>query len=271
LVAGGLAALVPTPCQHETAYFCASVEIDPARPSGRLLLLDSLRHSYVDLEDPTHLEFRYERLFAAAVPDGPVDALHVGGGGFTFPRYLLATAPGSTNRVLELDPELVRLAQEELGLVTGPDLTVRTGDARTALEEEPTDAYDVVVVDAFGGLAPPWHLTTREVVEQEARALRAGGVLVANVIDGGAERFARAEAATLQAVFDEVAVILPPPGRSGARSNIVLVASDRPLVLRPVAPADGTAVTGAVVDRWVDGARILTDDFAPVDQLVARR
>ena len=65
-VAGaGLAAVAPTPCEEETAYHCARVVADPERESGRVLMLDTLRHSYVDLDDPTHLEFEYVRAIAA--------------------------------------------------------------------------------------------------------------------------------------------------------------------------------------------------------------
>ncbi len=65
-VAGaGLAAVAPTPCEEETAYHCARVVADPERDSGRVLMLDTLRHSYVDLDDPTHLEFEYVRAIAA--------------------------------------------------------------------------------------------------------------------------------------------------------------------------------------------------------------
>lgn len=49
------------PCMYESAYFCAQVVADSRRPSGRLLLLDTVRHSYVDLAEPTHLEFSYAR------------------------------------------------------------------------------------------------------------------------------------------------------------------------------------------------------------------
>ena len=43
------------------------VEEDPERESGRVLVLDGLRHSYVDLDDPTHLEFAYVQAIASAV------------------------------------------------------------------------------------------------------------------------------------------------------------------------------------------------------------
>ena len=89
---------VPGRCDVDTVYYCARVEIDPARPSGRVLVLDDLRHSYVDLADPAHLEFAYTRRFADAVdatfPAGaPLAAVHLGGGGFTMPRWLAAHPP----------------------------------------------------------------------------------------------------------------------------------------------------------------------------------
>ena len=53
------AAGTSSPCQVESAYYCIRVEHDLARPSGRILWLDDLMHSYVDLNDPTFLEFDY--------------------------------------------------------------------------------------------------------------------------------------------------------------------------------------------------------------------
>jgi MFS family permease len=272
LVAGS----VVTPCDHETAYFCARVEADPARPSGRTLVLDDLRHSYVDLADPTHLEFRYIRLFADvidATTEGPLDALHVGGGGFTMPRWLRATRPGTTSTVLELDADLVDIVRDELGLVTGSDLRVVTGDARPHLDDLPTDGFDVVVGDAFGSLSVPWHLTTVEVTRELGRLLRDDGTYVVNVIDGGPRRFLRAKLATVQEVFDHVALIVPPEGEgSGLARNHVIVASHSPLDLAPgdIDPADGVLVQGAELEALIGGARVLTDDFAPVDQLISR-
>ena len=51
-VLGGVAVAVGAPCDAETRYHCARVDVDPQRPSGRTLVLENLKHSYVDLDDP---------------------------------------------------------------------------------------------------------------------------------------------------------------------------------------------------------------------------
>jgi spermidine synthase len=259
-------------CEHETAYSCVRIEAVPGHPSARDLYLDRLRHAYVDPKHPTDLDIRYVRLFAdvaGAMPAGPVDALHIGGGGFSFPEYLDAVRPGLHNRVLEIDGELVKIAKRELGLVESKHLVVDVGDARLALAHLRPDSYDLVVGDAFSGESVPWQLPTAEVMREIDRGLRPRGILVMNVIDGGRNRFARAEVATLAARFRHVAVILPAGGVPTSQpANQVLVASQAPIPRFAVAPADGDVLRGAAATRYVDGARRLTDDFAPVDQLV---
>jgi spermidine synthase len=265
-------------CEVETRYYCASVVEDPDRDSGRTLVLDGLRHSYVDLRDPAHLEFPYTKRIAdvlAEQPDGPLDVLHLGGGGFSVPRHLAAVRPGSRSTVLEVDPQIPRIGRKSLGLVTGEDLRVEVGDARTLTSEQESAAYDVVVGDAFGSLAVPWHLTTTEMVEQVRRVLRPGGVYVLNVIDLPPLSFARAEAATLLAAFDDVALMAPPEAVAGeAGGNFVLVASDRsipvqPLSRRAAAHDEPSSVVGRDgVLQFAGDAQVLTDDDAPVDQLL---
>jgi spermidine synthase len=282
LVGAGLGAVAPTPCDIETAYHCARVDSDPQRPGGRTLILNSARHSYVDLDDPRHLEFAYVQWIAAVAdvshPDGAaVDALHLGGGGFTVPGYLRSTRPGSSQLVLELDGGLVDLDRRSLGLRTDADLRVRVGDARVGLAAEPDDSADLVVGDAFGHLVVPWHLATKELAADVARVLRPGGVYAQNVIDYPPNRFVRAELATVAAAFRHVALIAPPDslaGRTG--SNFVIVASESPLPVEALRSrlnltAEGpvTLLSGAELDDFVGGARVLTDDHAPVDQLLA--
>jgi spermidine synthase len=276
LASAGIAA--GSPCDVESAYFCARVTVDPDRPTGRVLELDDLRHSYVDLADPLHLEFRYARLIGDVVetlPRGPLTALHVGGGGFTLPRYIEARRPGSRNVVLEVDREVVALARRELALRTGPALRVRAGDARVSLRGERDRTYDVVVGDAFGGRAVPWHLTTREFVAGVRRVLRPGGTYTVNLLDEPPLRFARAEALTLRRAFAHVAALVAPGTVEGRRGgNLVLVASDRPLPLAAMARrraargARERALAGPGLERFTAGERELTDGLAPVDQLL---
>lgn len=269
------------PCQIESAYFCARVVPDENRSGGRTLFLDNLRHSYVDLNDLTYLDFDPHRSFAAIVdtvfPAGaPVDALHIGGAGFTMPRWLEATHPGSRSLVLELDPTLVNLAESDMGLVLNDRLQVRVGDARLGVRAEPDDAYDLVVGDAFGRFAVPWHLTTAEFVTDVARVLRPAGVYLVNVIDHPPLDFVRAEAATLAARFEHIAVIATPEMFAGsAGGNFVLAASDVPIEVADVDRALSSSLASyrAYTDLsdWTADARVLTDDFAPVDQLLSSR
>jgi spermidine synthase len=211
LVGAGWTVAAPDSCDVETTYHCASVADDAERPTGRTLVLDNLRHSYVDLSDPTHLKFAYVRAIATALdahgrPGTPVRALHLGGGGYTIPRYLDATRPGSRSHVFEIDPGVSALAETRLGLVLGLGITTEARDARIGLTREASGSRDVVVGDAFGGVAVPWHLTTREAVRQVGRVLTEDGVYAVNVIDHPPLSFARAEVATIAAEFGHVAI-----------------------------------------------------------------
>lgn len=280
VVGGAGAGLAPSGCDVETAYHCAVVDDDPARASGYVLRLDNLRHSYVDTEDPRHLEFAYVQALAAAIdsraPEGePLDAHHLGGGGMTLPRYLADTRPGTSSTVSEIDPGVVRIDRDRLGLDEVDGLRVRVEDARLGLREVPDDSRDLVVGDAFGGVSVPWHLTTREFVADVDRVLAPDGVYAANIIDYPPLGFARAEVATLRTVFGHVALAATPATvRGEGGGNLVVVASPVPVdaaAWQAAIDARGVGwqvIDGAALDAWVGDAPVLTDDFAPVDQLL---
>jgi spermidine synthase len=284
LGAGGLAWASDGPCHIETRYHCARVVPDKARPGGRALWLDILRHSYVDLNDPTHLELRYSKVFADVIAarrlpggDRPPDVVHIGGGGFTMPRYLSARYPGARHLVYEIDPDLVELAREQLGLVTSPNLEVEVGDARLLMRRLPPGSQDIALGDAFGDLAVPWHLTTKEFVADLHRVLRPGGFYMLNLIDYPPLRFVRAQVATLAAVFDHVLVVAPPGFLAGdTGGNYVVAASDRPFDRSRIAAliearqGQERAVVDGEALRFAGDSRVLTDDYAPVDQWLAR-
>jgi spermidine synthase len=245
------------------------------------LQLDTLPHSYVDLADPTHLQFSYIRGIASVIDavhaaGRPLRALHLGGGGLTMPRYLDAARPGTQSLVLEIDGGVIDLDVSQLGLRLGDGIDVRVQDARVGLAAQPSDSRDLVVGDAFGGLSVPWHLTTRETVADVQRVLVDGGVYAINVIDYPPLRFARAEVATMADVFRYVAVLARPGILGGAQGgNVVVVGSDRPLRLDALqaqlterAGELGMLGEPAQVAAFAGGSRILTDDYAPVDQLL---
>jgi len=266
----GLAVFSTDRCEFETAYACGAVEVDPERPTGRLLILNRESHAYFDLADPLHLEFRYIRLLAGVIeslPPGPLDTVHVGGGGLGLPRYLAAARPGSTSEVLEIDSELVDVVAEVLSGGFDDGVRVTTGDARLTLSNLPSGSADLVIGDAFTGLSVPWHLTTTEFVAEVARVLRPDGVYAMNVIDGGPLDFARAMGATLLQHFDEVAVIAPPV-RDGRTRNWIVIASRSPVTGLNPDPVDGELLDDAAA--WTRDATPLTDDFAPADQLARR-
>ncbi|MGW3927480.1 fused MFS/spermidine synthase [Streptomyces microflavus] len=286
VVAGTLAtAFAPGGCDAETRYHCARIVADPDRATGRTLVLDGLRHSYVDVEDPTYLRFGYVRAIAAVVdttfPAGePLAAHHIGGGGLTFPRYLAAARPGTRSLVSEIDGGVVRIDREQLDLGASTGIDVRVEDGRLGLKRLETDSRDLVVGDAFGGVSVPWHLTTSEALRDVHRALKDDGLYAANLIDHGRLAFARAEVATLARAFEHVAVMGAPvdigldPAATPVGGNLVVLASDRPFDAPAIQKALDTRetgwriATGDTVTAWTGDAPVLTDDHAPVDQLL---
>ncbi|MDN4517394.1 MULTISPECIES: fused MFS/spermidine synthase [Mycolicibacterium] len=285
-VGAGLAGyLAPGGCDVETKYHCARVIADPERDSGRTLTLDGARHSYIDLQDPALLQFIYVRAFASVVDASfpskkALEAYHLGGGGLTFPRYLAATRPGSHNVVSEIDGGVVRIDRDELGSASEAGIEVRVEDGRLGLAGLDDGSRDLIVGDAFGGVSVPWHLTTVESLTDIRRVLKKDGVYVANLIDYGELAFARAEVSTLTKVFDYV-IVAAEAGDVGVDTaatpdggNLVVLASDRPVDPGALQRVLNTRKTGWTITagddlrKWIGDARVLTDDYAPVDQLL---
>ncbi|HET9522490.1 MAG TPA: fused MFS/spermidine synthase [Candidatus Limnocylindrales bacterium] len=274
------AAATPT-CDVESSYYCIRIGRAANQPAVRDLVLDDLIHGSIDLDEPETLRLRYLRTMDAVIEGTypvprPLDALHIGGGAFALPRHLVAERPGTTNRVLELDPAIVRVNREILGLELAlPEVSIRVGDARSSLFDEPASRYDLVIADVFAARAVPWHLVTREAIGDMRRAMAAEGIYVANVIDGGELRLLGAYVATLRQVFPDVAVawIVVNGGVSG---NVIVIASDE-LPTGAIAEAlerdltePARLATDAELAELVDGAPLLTDDFAPTDALISR-
>jgi spermidine synthase len=261
----------PTPGRFPVSLGEAELLRDLNRPGGWVLSVGGVLQSYVDLDDPTYLDFEYMQYMGDVIDcmaeaGTPLDMVHVGGGACTLPRYVAATRPGSRQIVIEPDGALVDFVRENLALRSVPRLRVRVTDGRSGVAALRDEYADVIVVDAFDGAAVPIDLTTEEFIRDAARTLRPGGVWLINIADGPGLRFARRVVATARAVFPEVILIADPNVLRGRRfSNLVVAGSAAglpvPAMIRRMAARIPRArcAYGEEVSRFATGAAVLHD------------
>lgn len=275
------------PCMRETNYFCIRVhEEERDGEPVRVLTLDRLVHSYTSLDDPTKLVYGYERIYAKvtayrAQRDDQLRTLFIGGGGYTFPRYMETVYPGSDIHVIEIDPGVTQVAHDLLGLSRYTKIVTYNEDARLFLEREPVDVYDLVVGDAFNDFSVPYHLTTKEFNDRVRAWLEDDGFYIVNIIDGIRGDFLRAYTYTLRQTFRHV--YLAPTiesWRESPRSTFVFIAGDASLDLdafKTIDVGDGDALLARQmlsqeeIDALLTEGHVvmLTDQYAPVDQMLA--
>jgi catechol 2,3-dioxygenase-like lactoylglutathione lyase family enzyme len=240
---------------------------DPGRPGGWQVLSNGLRQSYVDLDEPTHLDFDYAKAIGVVLDllrPGPVAAVHIGGAACTMPRYLQATRPGSAQLVLEPDTELTELVLDRLPLPSGSDVTIEAYDGRTGLSRQPDDSADVVVVDAFADGRVPAELTTAEFVADAMRVLRPDGVLVLDVADGAGSAYSRRVAATMAAAtFYHVMIGFPTILLGRRFGNILVVGSRAELPVLPLI----SGLEAAAPRQAVLHGRLLTEHLGDAIRL----
>jgi spermidine synthase len=246
------------------------VSADHDRARGYYLSVDGVAQSHVDLDDPTYLEFEYMRwlghLVDVVAPKGePLRVVHLGAGALTLARYVAVTRPGSRQRAVDADADVVAAMRERAALPRGVRVPVQIADAREAASRMRPGSADLVVLDVFSGARTPAHLTSVEMVRLVHRLLARSGLVAVNVADGPAPPgrggrslgHLRRQVATYASVFREVAVVAEPGVWRGRRfGNLVLIAADRTLpIARLVRRCSGDPLPARVV--WADEARRL--------------
>ncbi len=247
--------------------------IDLTWEDGRPVRVMSVHGSYQsstyldeDWDEPV-FEYYYLYDLMFDLRDGIADTCMLGGGGYSYPKWLLANHPEVRMDVVEIDPSVTKLARRSFFLDealerSGSDaLGLVTADGREWLAREAAAGrrFDAILNDTFSGVLPAPTLTTLEAARTIHEALAPGGLYLTNIVgalEGPYSRFPRAMRRTLSREFDHVAFV-PVGGRDPRdRQNIIAIASDAPFG----APVDAEVAFGP-------DDPILTDADNPVEEL----
>ena len=211
--------------------------------------------------------FEAEPSFARIAGHGIRTVLMLGGGGFSYPKYLLTSKTDIQMDVVEVDPAIIeaarrwffvdelerRLADDETA--NGNSLRVIAGEGRAFLQAasapDAPACYDVIVNDAFTGALPVRALMTLEAVRAVKARLNMGGLYLANVVsrsEGSDLSFLRDETATLLQVFAHVHVIPCSDATFGGEDNYLVIATDGGYGFSDAVPFDSDFLGKVLVD-----------------------
>lgn len=275
----------------ESDYFTIKVKqatCSDGKTPLKALVLDNLTHSYVNMKDPLHIEYKYEKIYAEVLKwrfgkDTAFRSLAIGGGGYTFPRYMEIFYPKAQIEVVEIDPEITKIVYSRLGLPADTRIRTYNEDGRWFVMNC-KDKYDVLFIDAYNDLSIPYHLTTKEFAQSLKNIMNPGGILLTNIIDNFQKgAFLPSTIRTLREVFGEDNVHLISISRDfdkiGSATFIVMTGRDKLDIKDYDSFARNTlgkdAISAVVPENLVDNfmkrsySVVLRDDYAPVDNLIA--
>jgi spermidine synthase len=251
-------------------------QVDDKGDAVRFLSVNGLKESATYLDDRwNELVFdytkRYNLMFAAGIPLNRV--LMIGGGGYSYPKYLISHRGDVAMDVVEMDSAITDLArefffldrlEEEYGAQASGRLNLICDDGRVFAERCAADAgarYGAVLNDSFAAGVPAPSLTTMEAAQAIRGCLVPSGLYLSNVVSslrGQGSQFLQAQVKTLSRVFRYVHVVpCSANGMDFMRDNLMVIATDGSYRFpgeRPVMPAED--------------APVLTDDDNPVRDLI---
>jgi spermidine synthase len=183
--------------------------------------------------------------------------------------------------IAELDPEVITVAKRYFLFKENERMNVQAVDGRIFMNKTPHQ-YDMVFLDAYYADAIPFHLTTREFLQELKRKLTPRGIVVANIIGsvrGSDSKLFRSMLKTLGTEFAQTYVF---PVR-GVSNIIAIATQDRARVPKQTVlsrahrlqeqhslrfPLEEYAHTYAMDPIPQEDVPVLTDDYAPVDGLL---
>lgn len=279
--------------ERESQYSHIRVETIPNAPGMRLLRLDNLEHSKVNLDDPADLggshQYAYIKLYGGitdflASQKDHLRTYFLGGGGYVMPRYVAKKWPKSYIEVAEIDPAVTETAIKALGLSPNHSMNIVHMDVRNHVDDllrqrqegESVGNFDLIYGDTFNDVTVPFQLTTLEFNEKLSQLLAPDGVYMLNLVDAkDSGEFVGSTINTLKQTFPHVKVFSTFDGRStgGDWSTFILVCSLRPVALE-LLNKENPAIyqfNNEETEQLVKSSKgiILTDNYAPVDYLLS--
>jgi spermidine synthase len=252
----------------------------------RALKFDLGTQSAMRVSDPLAGVFAYTDALhlPMALRPGVRDVLLIGVGGATIPKQFLAAYPDVQMDAVEIDGDVIDVARNLFGLTDSPRLRIHVNDGRKFLAAS-KQKYDLIEIDAFHADSMPFHLFTREFFALCKQHLHAGGMVAINVI-GSVEGEG---SAVISSVYQTVGIVFPEryvfvmnshlqPERA-ARHNVIIIAGDSAqMTEQELRNAVFAAKLAGPYARRVDDyanrppdpryGRVLSDDFAPTDDLL---
>lgn len=231
-------------------------------------------------ERPDELVFDYARLsFVGLLAHPQPDrVLIVGLGGGSIPTAFHQLFPEAQIDVVEIDPAVVDVARRFFHFKEGENMDVTVKDARVFVKQAGIFGrkYDYIVLDAFNGDYIPEHLMTKEWLEECKRILADDGVLIANTFS--VSQLYHNESVTYEAAFGWMRNVKENSGnRIILTGNIEPVSREELVAVAETMDADRFARFGFTpmwlaensFDEadWERDARVLTDQYAPVNLL----
>jgi len=181
----------------------------------------------IDLRQPHVLQHAYSRTAMAGLlyrPE-PSSCLLIGLGGGAIVRFLNHHWPALALDVVEIDPEVVRVAREYFGTVESPGTRIHVADGREFLERS-TARYDLILIDAHlhpdartDSTGHPLSLRSDSFYRSVQDRLAPGGVVMFNMIAG---RDSASYLESLRGAFPAVDVYRP-----AGTGNMIVFASPR--------------------------------------------
>lgn len=268
--------------EHESYYHRIQVTEEGVSPNRRRLLkLDSTHEGGMN-PDTGELILAYQHYWRLAMlQERPLtSALFIGAGAFGMPEEVSRTFPEATVDVAELDPKVIETGRLHFKLDEYPRIHAHAGDARHYLRTHDEKKWDLIFGDAYNGMqAIPSHLASREFFQLVSNRLSPEGVYTMNVISavqGEKAELLAGMLATLKEVFPHLQVFAVQGDRTAVQ-NVIILASHQdlsPLILDRHYPANtwqARLLRTHVTARYLPtNGPVFTDDFNPVDAIVAR-